>query len=107
MSSCVVGLGPAVMTALRHAAAGSPERSHLHSFKQLRAGHRDGETLGGHSAMQACLVLLTFIDVVFFAHSRQRPSSSKRLQLALFPWSGREPAVSPRRALMLTTHASG
>lgn len=84
----------------------SSERSHLHSLKRLRAGHRDGETLGGHVAMQACLVLSTFIDVVLFARSRQRSSSSKRFHIALLPWSGPELAVSPRRACALTTHAS-
>lgn len=107
MSSCAVGLGPAGTTALRHAAAGSPlSEATLHSFKWLRAGHQDGERLGGPLAMQACPVLLTFIEV-FFARSRQRPSSSKRFQIALLPWSGPEPAVSPRRACALTTHASG
>lgn len=107
MSSCVAGLGPAVTTALRHAVAGSPERSHLHSFKQLSAGHRDRETLGGHPAVQACLVLWTCIDVAVVAHSRQRPSSSKRLQLASLPRSGPDPAVSPRRVRTPAPHAPG
>lgn len=98
---CRVGTSPASRCGRE-----SSERSHLPSFKWLRAGHRDGETLGGPLAMQACLVLLTFIEV-FFARSRQRPSSSKRFQIALLPWSGPEPAVSPRCARTLTTHASG